>query len=128
MLCALQGSKRDSFLGLSSQRALKPRGMRNGTMVQRHGSFLHHIPTRQGFSSLLSQNLASLLVDKYSCCQKSIWSSDLPSISLADESDKWILAMNFNFIKQWILITELEGQQQCLRIHWVRNRLLLGHI
>lgn len=36
--------------------------------------------------------------------------------------------MNFNSIKQWILMAELEDQQQCLRIHWVHNRLLLGHV
>lgn len=124
---ALQGRKRDSFLGLSSQRALKPPGVRNGTVVQRHEQLSPPRTYQAGlFFPPVSQDWTSLLVDKDSCCQKIIWCSDLPSISLADESEKWILALNFNSIKQWILITE--DQQQCLRIHWVHNRLLLGHV
>lgn len=42
--------------------------------------------------------------------------------------DAGYLAMNFNSIREWILITELEDQQQCLGIHCVDNKLLLDYM
>lgn len=40
--------------------------------------------------------------------------------------DAGYLAMSFYFIREQILITELEDQQQCLGIHCGDNRLLPG--
>lgn len=42
--------------------------------------------------------------------------------------DAGYLAMNFYFIREQILITELEDQQQCFGIDCVDNKLLLGYI
>lgn len=128
VMCS-SGQKTCQILRPKQPKALKPPGVRNGTVVQTHGQLSP--PYQAGlFPPPISQDWASLLVDKDSCCQKSIWSSDLPSISSADESDKWILAMNFNSIKQWIFNNRIRRLATMLEDSpgTYIARLLLGHV